>query len=176
VDNVLVPVLGAADHVIGSVLKRLFFESYSLGIASLKRQLERSDDEPPRKMPTLERSVRLKRIQDRFAGMALDRDLEPSHKLADLAAQMCEDQALLYTPWDSCTKRSQELFGRKFAADGMQPVADMTSDLKVKQALQRRGVALEMAQLMTFEAHQKIIDPLFLEIMREPVPGFRNAI
>jgi hypothetical protein len=107
--------------------------------------------------------------------MALDHDLEPSHKLADLAAQMCEDQALLYIPWDSCTKRSQELFGRKYAADGMQPVADMTSDLKVKQALQRRGVALEMAQLMTFEAHQKIIDHLFLEIMREPVPGFRNA-
>ncbi|CAE7629352.1 unnamed protein product [Symbiodinium sp. CCMP2592] len=46
------------------------------------------------------------------------------------------------------------------------------SPLPVMQALRRRGVAYELAAIMTFERHEELIDRLFMEYQREPMQGF----
>ena len=47
---VVVPVLGDAGHVNAAKLRRLLFESYTLSVQDLRSQLERTADDPPRKI------------------------------------------------------------------------------------------------------------------------------
>ena len=43
------------------------------------------------------------------------------------------------------------------------------------QALRRRGVAYELAAILSFEKHEELIDRLFMEYQRDPMPGFHSV-
>ena len=43
----------------------------------------------------------------------------------------------------------------KFSEETKEDAADTNSDLKLKAALQRRGLAMEVAQLLSFETHDR---------------------
>ena len=51
---------------------------------------------------------------------------------------------------------------------------DVGSELEVLNALKRRGVAYELAHLMSFETHEEIISLLYGKLQREPLEGFRK--
>ena len=66
--NVLIPGLGAVDHPDGHALRRLFFEAFMLASADLKRRVEATTDDAPRKMPAAERRERFQRVEARLTG------------------------------------------------------------------------------------------------------------
>ena len=50
--------------------------------------------------------------------------------------------------------------------------ADVATDLKVDLALRRRGLALEMADAMSWECHEKLREELMSSLARKPPPGY----
>ena len=53
--------------------------------------------------------------------------------------------------------------------------AVLNTELDVHHALRRRGVAYEIAQAMTFEVHESIINYFFFELKKEPMEGFAQV-
>ena len=50
-------------------------------------------------------------------------------------------------------------------------VADCSSDYKLRLVLQRRGLALEMADLLSYDQHERLVEILFSALMKEPKAG-----
>ncbi|CAE7783991.1 pol [Symbiodinium sp. CCMP2592] len=187
--SVVQPILGDGGEEHQAKLRRLHFEAYALTAAELKRTAESTESDQPRKVPTAELAARYDVLQRRVKPLRLVDRLEPSHSLVNLSAQMLEDQRVRYIEWSKCTSRAQEINlvkedaslkllqgGRsgsvKLVDPGSKITADTKSDLEVMQALRRRGVAYELAAIMSFEKHEELIDRLFMEYQREPMPGF----
>jgi hypothetical protein len=187
VQNVLVPLLQRQDHPAAPSLRRLFYESFTMVAADLKHRAERTDTEAPRKLPHPERFARFQRITRKLSNFRIEGPLEPANSLVDLATTMVEEGVLKYVGWEVCISRDQEVLSVKRErswkpdasghmvefAESKLPGADLASDLKLNQALFRRGVAFEMGQLMTYEAHDKIVRLFFHELQREPPPGYK---
>eukprot|EP00913_Durusdinium_trenchii_P008482 g7965.t1 len=55
------------------------------------------------------------------------------------------------------------------------PDADTPTDLRLRQAYTRRGLALEVADVMTHTIHEKLVDKLFQEYQREPPAGYSQV-
>eukprot|EP00439_Symbiodinium_sp_Y106_P009150 s8686_g1.t1 len=190
--GVAVPILGTEGDEHHAKLRRLHFEAYALTAAELKRTAESSESDLPRKVPTAELAARYDVLQARVKPLRLVDRLEPSHSLVTLAAQMLEDQRVRYIEWSKCTSRAQEINlvkedstlkmlqgGRtgtlKLVESSARLTAETKSDLEVMQALRRRGVAYELAAILSFEKHEELIDRLFMEYQREPMPGFHSV-
>ena len=58
-DGVLVPIFGAADHPDSPKLRRLFFEEHTLTSAELRRKVDSTEAEAPRKLPAPEIAQRI---------------------------------------------------------------------------------------------------------------------
>ena len=188
-EGVIVPVLADKTHASAATLRRLFFESYTLAAADLKSRIERTGEDPPRKLPTAERAARFEKLKRSLAGICLEGELEPAHGLVDTAAQMLDDGVLKYIEWADCPKRSVEVLGQKkdktWKADSGGIVretssdvackADISTDLRLKYALQRRGLAFDMANLMAFKSHEALVTLLLSEYMRDPPPGYAKV-
>jgi hypothetical protein len=102
---------------------------------------------------------------------------------------MIEDDGLSYIPWEACTKRSQELEGQrvlkeyrptatgylKEVAKTDDAIADVSSDLRLKYALQRRSIALDIANVLSFHEHEKFVNKVIGELLRTPPQGYRRV-
>ena len=95
------------------IVRRLFFESYTLAAADMQMRLERKDDSVPRKLANAERAGRYEDQRRRLSGIEMTGELEPSNALIDLLYNMGEEDQLRYVRWEDCTKRDQELMGIK---------------------------------------------------------------
>lgn len=106
--------------------------------------------------------------------------------------QCLDDGRLRYIEWPKCTSRTSELNDVKgqgslkvWKADASgnikqsdaesQLKRDVTSELDVMNALKRRGATFELAKLMSYEEHEKIINLLFFELQKEPLEGFKKV-
>ncbi|CAK0900053.1 unnamed protein product, partial [Prorocentrum cordatum] len=170
-----------------AAVRRLFFESHALSVSELRHRTERTDQDAPRKVPQAEREARKEVLRKRLApGLQMEGELDPSNVLVDRFVQMVEENTLQWVPWEMASKRDQELTtqpGRKkWFPDGTGTVrernvsdpivADVSNALKVSWALQRRGLAMEVARLMTFEGHELLRNKLLAALTRE-VPDDR---
>ena len=192
--KVVVPVLGAEDHISAPKLRRLMFEAYTLAVSDLRSKLTRTADDPPLRMSQPERHARMQKLRNRLTGLSLTEGLEPSHKLVDTFVQMSEDDSIRYVPWEELTERSQEIHGvvkdkavtdlvlkpdnqgfLKSSVAGSHQFADLTSDLKLKQALTRRGLAMDLAGLCSYEQHQLLVDMFLREYLRPPIDDHRST-
>jgi hypothetical protein len=190
-ERVVTPVLGAPDHPSAAMLRRLLFESYTLSVQQLRSQLERSSDDAPKKLPAAERANRLARLRARLPTLKLEDGLEPSHRLVDLMTQMHDDDYIHYIEWSDCTARRQEIQGEKKTrelddkvwkpdASGVvrqqstriHPAADVGTDYKFRQMLSRRGLAFDLAGLLSYETHEILACKLMDEMSREPLIGY----
>jgi len=168
-------------------LRRLFFEAYTLVAANLKSKVERgSDPETPRKLPMPERLVRRNKIVQALKGIEIEGALEPGNCVVDTIVSMVEENMLRYLPWNECITREQELNNHKkdkswkTGADGIireqsddaKVEADISSDLRLLQALMRRGIALDIGGAMTYDVHDKLVRLLIREHQRPPPKGF----
>ena len=94
-------------------LRRLYYESHTLGAQDLRRRSERTDVDVVVKMPVEERLVRLTRLKAKYLGHDISGVDEPSYALVDVLANMLKTGQLKYVGWDQCTYRDQEIHGVK---------------------------------------------------------------
>ena len=151
------------------LIRRLAYESYTLTAADLRSKIDRRDEDAPRKLAQAERAARHQSQASRLPGLDLSGELEPSHLLVDLVFQMTEDNQLKYVRWEQCTKRDQELMRLKtdptWRPDSSGIVrevktqeevkADVSTDLKLRYALQRRSLAFDQARIVTFDKFER---------------------
>ena len=121
-----------------------------------RRRLERTDDDPPRRLPNIEQEARRTLLANRLTGLTLEGELDISYALVDFCCEIYNDGVVKYIPLTRCTKRSQEILGQKRAADWKDYVADVSTTHKVEKAFQRRALAMEAAGLAKYETMNKI--------------------
>ena len=177
-------VLGRLDHPREHALRRLFYESHALAQADLDRLAANPDQEgkAPRKIPIEERGQRWDDLVLELSSLTLRGELEPSFQLVDKYVEQYELNELKYIRWEEYTKRSQEQKGvKKISLWGEQDghlvrqhvdeqlVNHAEDRLDLYRALQRRGLALQLGHIISFIAHEKLINFYFEEMSREPV-------
>ncbi|CAL1128793.1 unnamed protein product [Cladocopium goreaui] len=95
-DGVITPLLGNADHRDAPKLRRLFFEAHTLTAAEMKRKVDSTEQEAPRKLPAPEIAQRIELLQARIHPLIVANFLEPSHHLINSLVQCVEDGRVRY--------------------------------------------------------------------------------
>ena len=193
VEGVLVRLLGGdyADSPDAPRLRRLYVESHILTVQDLRRRAERPEADAGVKLPAEERVVRIAKLRRAYPGIDITGVLEPSHSLVDLLAGMLESGQIRYVNWSSCTARNQEVHGVKkldnqisaivadkngFFKQHSKPeeyVADLSTEMQLMQALQRRAFAFEMAGICQYKVFNDVSTKLFKELHRLPLQHYR---
>lgn len=119
--------------------------------------------------------------------MTLTGELEPSYALVDKCAAMRDTGNLVWIHPSQCTKREQEIqqnlkeksqilkvenMTLKMAAENDHQEAEHGSELKLMWCLQRRGLALDQADVMTWDRHELWVTTLFQSYASDPPPHF----
>ena len=169
-----------------AVLKRAAFEAQTFLVATLRQNVEKSDD-APRKIAFAERTSRLQALQRAVVGVQISGEHEPAHCVLDKACHMFETNTLKYLEPAACVSRSLEIQGTtknrkltfekgslvlKSGDDKLESPTD--SEIKVHYAMVRRGLALQFARLMSHEQHCVWETYLFESIHREAPPGYHR--
>ena len=109
----------------------------------------------------------MERVQGAFD---LEGEHDVSNAIIEKLIQMSEDNTVRYVALQDCTARVQEVLNERRderVAQGLKGYfrtvsrpagieADTCSDLRLHQCLTRRGLALDMAGLMSFTVHEKL--------------------
>ena len=190
-DEVLVRLTdGDRDHPIMASVRRLHFESFTQFTEAAKRMSGQRHDSMPLEIPAPERSARLEILRESLPGVRILGDLVPSDVLTDKFADMQQRGTLLYLPWVELGRRDLEMqlgnkgreeYWKKNAAGilcehsyAVDAPADISTALKLHKALQRRGFAMQMANLLTYKSHELLTAWLSEEFQREPLPGYHS--
>ena len=177
------------DATVGELApQHLLHEAYSMTGAELRQQVERQEDAPPKKLAQPERADRLTRQQAALSGIQIEGVLEPSDRLVDLLVAQYEDNRVAYVELSKCTSKEQEVLAPSAKEDRMLTVdsagsvkvkgpqakveADLTSDLIIRYALTRRGLAAEQANIVGFKLHDKWVERLMKSRLEEPPVGY----
>jgi hypothetical protein len=170
--------------------RRLFYEAHVLLSADARQRLERTEDDKPLRLHHSERETRLVALERKLKGMSLTGELEISNQLVDIFAQIANDGVLKYVGPERCTRRSQEIEGeakpvgyKLEAPNGKIKVTKMqdemttdTSDmLRLRFALQRRGLAMEVAFLLSYSVHEEWVESLFSLMMDTAMPHYSKV-
>ena len=173
-----------------STFRRLFYESFSLAASDLREKLDRTDDSAPRRIPVPEKNSRLTALQARLgSAVPLEAEREPSDSLVDLVHSQYEENRLQFIPWEKLGKRDAEVAGSKKIdvfkpdASGVLKVskeavavgANVSTDMLMRFALQRRAVAYDLCNLVKYEIMESWHDMLIAVRLREPVSGFMTV-
>ncbi|CAE7242699.1 unnamed protein product, partial [Symbiodinium sp. CCMP2456] len=159
--------------------------------AVAKVQVERTDDSAPRKLAAPDRADRLQRQQQCLVGLNIHGPTLPGHAVIDKCVQMYEGNVLHYLPPQACPCRDDEVKFKKDRDDKMLSVdgtghvslkshtakveADVTTDLLLKRALTRRGLALDQAGVVSFSEHERWVEALFNARFREPPDNYMRV-
>ncbi|CAK0828484.1 unnamed protein product, partial [Prorocentrum cordatum] len=170
--EVLTP-LGAAGARSTTAIRRLFWDSWTHSCASMRREIDRREDDPPMSLPAKEIAVRVEAVRKKaLPGLNIRDQFEPARATVTTFAQMYEDNQVKYVPWADIPSRADEdakPAGKKpteWQEDGQGYVrhapsrsaasADYGTEFRLYQVLVRRGVAAEAGRVMHLEVHQKI--------------------
>ena len=191
-DEVVKPLVGDEQADVERwkpLLKRLFVEAYTMAAHDVSTRTDGADPDEPRRMPNAERQHRLKLLQERLPGLRLEGELQPAYHLIDLCVNMFETGTVTYIGWERCCKRDAEINGAKGEKywkpdnDGRirettvntPPTADVGSDLLLRYALQRRGLALEIANVCDFNVHELWVGVMFDAMLATVPPGYAKV-
>ena len=171
-------------------LRRLFFESWITSSAELKYRLERRDGDPPRRLPDVEKAQRKASLRTLLgAGLRLQNDLGPSDALVDTAVEIFENEQVKRIPWERCTSKVDEVECDRtvhqltvnkdgtvrMGSAGPDASADASTILKVGDALTRRGAALHIAGVISWETHQALACEILTALKTDPPPGMSKV-
>ena len=193
--EVITPLVGDDPAVVTRwkpLLKRLFVEAYTMAAHDIQTRTEGPDPDEPRKMPNAEREHRLSTLRRKLPGLNLEGELQPSYHLIDICSAMFESGNVSYISWEKCTKRDAEILSRDDAkvdrvwkpdSEGRirevsaanPPKLEVGSDLLLRYALQRRGLALEIAAVCDFNTHELWVQVLFDALLRPVPPGYAKV-
>ena len=152
-----------------SSFRRLFHEAYAVTTSEMRMLVERTDESVPRKLSVPERSERFEVVSKRLVGLSIRNRLEPADSLVDSFVSQYEQDRLLFVPWERLVSKEQEAStGAKrepvFSLDSsgklrsetkVEVRADTSTELLLQMALQRRGIAMEMANILDYHVHHK---------------------
>ena len=174
-----------------SCIRRLVVESHALAISDLQRKVDQPSDPMlvHRKLPAAERQIRQKEQEDRLTGIIFCPEITPSHALVDTCVTMLEQNILTWIKPEDCTSRSQEIQSVKkdpkvmldaegaikFSSKAAALTCSVGSELDLRNALQRRSLAMDQARLCSFREMEKWIQHLFLSHERAPPQGFSTV-
>lgn len=171
-----------------SALRRLHFESEIIITASLRANVESPDVATPKPIPFAERATRLEQLRQRLGGISIRGQSEPSHALLDECCSQFEARSLKYIEPAKCTSRENEVAlsksNKKLKLDGQSlsvteaktvPDEAISTTYHLAQCLQRRGLALDFANLVSFTTHQAYVEKLLRHLSLEPPPCFQAA-
>ena len=170
----------------------LYHESYAIVSQEMKILVEKSADTTEvRKLTNIERADRYKKQVERLSGLSIKGYLEPSDALVDLACTQYDNNRLAYIPWEKCTSRTDEQ-ERDLKKDPMltldvssgklklekkreDAVTEVNSDLRVQQALQRRALAYDQANVISYDKMMLWSEKLMKARLTEPPPGYNRV-
>ena len=112
--------------------RRLYYESHTLALGDLRSRMERKADDTPRRLPMAERAERLASLKGELAGLTIDAQLEPAHRLVDSTIQQAEDNTLRYIALKECLSRESEIMHQKHES-AIDFMPDGTMKLSKKQ-------------------------------------------
>ena len=169
-DQLLVPLAdGSAERI--PKLRRLWWESWGVATDDMRRQVESAEANGPRKLGLVELNARRDSVAALVPVLSLEGELDVSDQLIADCVAMIDKDRLKYIGWEACTKRELEVIGMKrdeywqkgdktgflkLAEAPVQGAADVSSDLRLDMALKRRGLALAMADVVSWEAHERL--------------------
>ena len=173
----------------GAALKRLLFESHTLVMASLKEQAITPDAAATRKVPPTERDAKMQHVKNTLVGLLIEGPLDPGHSVLDACAQMHFTNEIKYLAPERCVSRMHEITHLKSPAKQIEIDSDRLivrekhevpdeaahSALQVKEALERRGIGLVFADMVTYTAYSKYLTALFAHMHRDPHPGYART-
>ncbi|CAK9112666.1 unnamed protein product [Durusdinium trenchii] len=149
-----------------SSIKRLTFEAQTFVISVLRQGLEQQDASAPR-LP-VQKGPHVCKLKKALTGLSLTGELDPAHVLLDRASAIYDQNVVKYLEPSSCNSRSHEIQGRKESKELSlekgslvlkNPNEKLSSptdtELKMHYATQRRGIALQFANLMTYAQHNE---------------------
>ena len=188
VTNFLQGLLGRAPSLVeSSSTKRLTFEAQTYVVATLRQGLEQQDEAVPRRVAHAERTTRMSALQLALSGVSISGELDPAHILLDKATAMYEQNIVKYIEPSACISRAFEVQGKKESRElslekgslvlkaGSEKLTSPTdTELKVHYAMQRRALAFQFANLMSYAQHNERFSFLVDALHREAPPEFQR--
>ena len=171
-----------------SSLRRLLFEAQTLVMAQPREQVSNPEMQMTRKLPPVEREAKLRQLRARLPGVLLEHQLEPSHALLNLVAQMWETKQLQYIEIAKLTSREHEVLYSKSSKqlhvdadkllvkdEAKVPDQAASTELQVLEALKRLGVAFAFIDALSWEVHERYLQSLFNHLRTEAPDGYVKA-
>ena len=180
------PAIGLADS---ALVKRLLFEAHTLVLAALKEQVTAPEAAAAKKVPASEREAKMQNLRGLLTGLNIEGPTEPGHSLLDSCAQMFHLNEIRYLPPEKCVSRLHEVTHAKSPLKQLEIESDKLvlkehqevpsetahSGLQVKEALERRGLGLVFADLITHASYTRYISALFAHLHRDPPAGYSRC-
>ncbi len=152
-----------------TALKRMAFESHTMVLAQLREQVLNSEAAATRKLPAVERESKMRGLRAFLTGVIVEHQLEPSHALLEFVSQQWENRHLEYMHAEKSTSREWEVMKHKTSLKKMLVKEEKSvpeqrvnsSELQVREALNRRGIAMACVDMISWEAHERYLQKLF---------------
>ena len=171
-------------------MRRIFNEAYASVTAEMRQNVERVEETTVRKLSQPERHDRYIKQAARLTGVAIKGATEPGDALVDAFCSMYDDNRLRFLEWEKYVSKDQEMQseGKKitsFAVDqgsgklkienkSPDEKADTSSDILMLQALTRRLLAMDQANVVSFTKMQAWVDKLVKCRTDDPPPGYAS--
>ena len=138
-----------------------------------------------RKLGAPELKTRREETLKKLSGLTITPELDISDQLLSDCVAIVDGNRMKYIPWESCTARSLDITGQKRDTtwtayangflrcetdDPTSPAADTASDYSIDLAFKRRGLAMDMAYLMSWTVREKLRQDLIYAMMRSQPP------
>ena len=186
--EIIKPLLGDVEIRIPKV-RRLFVQAYAAHAQLLEKMDQPAPDKPVQLHP-LDREAAFTAVKAIICGIVIEGESEPSHALINRFAGVLSHGISRYEPWEKMTSRVQEI-NDVSEAPGLKLVesegvavfvptqpnegsADLSGEMRWDLAMRRRGLAMEISGLMSFDAHSLWHEAMRTAFLREPPPGYRR--
>ena len=173
-EQLLKPMAGDTEEHI-PLLRLLWWESWGIATHDAKRQAEATDSDRPRRLGPQELAARRKATIDKLSGLRITKDLEVSDQLITECVGMGDRSKLLYIPWEVCTTMELEVVGQRKDETFDKKSVDLATELKVDLAIRRRGLAMDMGDILDWDEHEKLREELMTAWAATPPPRIREA-
>ncbi|CAE7242070.1 unnamed protein product [Symbiodinium sp. CCMP2592] len=177
-----------AELAVQASFRALYHEAYAIVTSEMRQKIEKSEEPTARRLTQPERAERHEKQVAKLVGVLIKGPSEPSEALVDKAVSAYEQNELRYISWESCTSREQEVASERkkdtrFTIDEhsgklkvenkeAEDKASTASEVHVLQALQRRSLALDQANLVEYTLMQQWSDRLLRARMDDPPPQY----
>ena len=157
-------------------LRRLLFEAQTLVLAQLKMSVSGDQSSMARKLPVPEKQARIADLKHRLNGVVLEGEKEPAYSLIDLCQTIYETGNIIWMHPSKRHKRESEVRAsvkdpkqiskvesQVLKIDNEVPTAKGKhgTELKLMWCLLRRGFALDMTGVESWDVREKWVDTLF---------------